>query len=85
MGTVTQLYEGNYRDPVFALRRLADQIEQGHLGAVSCVGVVSLGYRVEVRGFGPNADDATLALLLHSGFMRLSQQIESNAVRSSSV
>lgn len=73
---VVQLYESNYRDPVAALRRIADEIERGEYGEVGCVGVVVLGDTMEVFGAGEDSEGPSVALLLHAGFMRLSKSIE---------
>lgn len=73
---VIQLYDANFRDPVAVLRRIADAIEDGDYGAVATVGVVVLGDRMEVFGGGMDAEDASIALLLHSGFLRMSKAIE---------
>lgn len=67
----------NFRDPVATIRHIADEIEQGTYGTVSCVGVVLLGDKMEVFGAGPNSREAAnVALLLHAGFLRLSKTVE---------
>jgi hypothetical protein len=70
------LNESNFRDPVAALRKIADEIEAGDFGAVGSVGVVLFGDTMEVFGMGVDAEPPSIALLLHAGFMRLSQSLE---------
>lgn len=73
---VVQLRASNFRDPVAALRKIADEIEAGDYGAVGSVGVVLLGSRMEVFGAGEDSEAPSTALLLHAGFLRLSRSIE---------
>lgn len=72
---VVQLHESNFRDPVAALRTLADEIERGDFGAVAHVGVVVLGDTLEVFSMGIDSDVPSTGMLLHAGFMRLSSMI----------
>lgn len=58
------------------MRKVADEIEAGEYGAVGSVGLVVLGDTMEVFGMGEDAEAPSIALLLHSGFLRLSQAIE---------
>lgn len=74
---IVTLYKTNDRDPVAALRAIADEIESGFYGGVGCVGVVLLGDTMEVFGAGPDREAPSVALLLHAGFSRLSSSIES--------
>lgn len=76
MGSVHTLYSLNARDAPAALRLLADSIERGDRGDVSCVGVVILGDTVEVFGMGEDAEAPMVALLLHAGHARLSRQLQ---------
>lgn len=73
---VVELYGSNYRDPVATLRKIADEIEADRYGAVGSVGVVLLGDTMEVFGAGEDSEAPAVALLLHSGFLRLSKAIE---------
>lgn len=73
---VVSLYETNFRDPVAALRRIADEMEAGDYGAVGSAAVVLLGDTMEVFGMGEDSEAPSTALLLHAGFMRLSKSVE---------
>lgn len=73
---VVTLQESNFRDPVATLRNIADALEQGEYGDVGCVAVALLGDTMEVFGAGPDSEGPSVALLLHAGFMRLSQAVE---------
>lgn len=73
---VVTLYEDNHRNPATVLRSIADQIEAGDFGEVGTLGVVLLGDTMEVFGGGPDSEAPSVALLLHSGFMRLSRALE---------
>lgn len=72
---VVPLFESNFRDPVAALRTLANDIESGRYGDVGCVATVLIGDKVEVFGAGRDSEAPAVALLLHSGFLRMSQAI----------
>jgi hypothetical protein len=73
---VTTLYESNMRDPVATLRKIADEMEAGDFGEIGCVGVVLLGDTMEVFSAGPDSDAPSVGMLLHAGFLRLSQCLE---------
>lgn len=73
---VVELYPSNFRDPVATLRVIADEIESGKYGEVGCVGVVLLGNSMEVFGAGEDSEAPSVGLLLHAGFLRMSQEIE---------
>ena len=73
---VVTLRDSNYRDPVATLRSIADKIEAGAYGAVGCVAVALLGDTMEVFGAGPDSDGSSVAVLLHAGFLRLSDAVE---------
>lgn len=70
------LRETNFRDPAAELRRIADHVEMGTYGAVGCIGVVVLGDTMEVFRAGADSEPCSVALLLHSGFLRMSLEIE---------
>ena len=76
MAELVQIYATNFRDPAATIRKIADEIEQGKHGAVGSVAIVVLGDTMEVFGAGEDAEAASIALLLHAGFLRLSQSIE---------
>lgn len=60
---VVEINPRAYRDPVTALRGLADDIESGMFPNVRTVGVVMLSEgSTEVFGMGPVSDAATLAV-----------------------
>jgi len=68
---VVELYHSNYRDPVAALRVLADEIENGDFGHVVCVGLSLQAEgvnRVDVFGMGEKAEVSNVALTLYRGF-----------------
>lgn len=73
---VVTLQESNFRDPVATMRKIADDMEAGEYGEIGSVGVVLLGDKMEVFGFGPDSEAPSVALLLHAGFMRLSKSVE---------
>lgn len=75
---VITLYESNMRDPVAALRKIAAQIERGDYGAVGCLGVVLLGDTMEVFGAGMDSEGPSVGILLHAGFTRVSNAVESH-------
>ena len=75
MANLHIIHESTLRDPVAKLRELADSIEAGLYGDVGCVGVVLLGEKCEVFGFGPDSEAPSIALLLHAGFMKLSRSV----------
>lgn len=75
---VVTLYAANFRDPVAALRTLADRIEAGEYGDVGCVAVAVLGDTMEIHGCGPDSEAPSVALLFHAAFMRLSRSVEAH-------
>lgn len=77
---VVSLYETNYRNPVSALRQIADDIENGKYGDVGCVSIAVLGDTMEIFGAGPDSDPAPVAMLFHAAFMRLSLSIEEHGL-----
>ena len=66
----------DYRDPVKALRNLADQIEAGDFGDVGSCGVVIFGDAMEVFGSGADSDGPTIALLFSAAAHRFAREIE---------
>lgn len=75
---VITLYESNMRNPVATLRKIADQIEAGKYGSVGCLGLVLLGDTMEVFGAGEDSEGPSVAVLLHAGFTRISNAIETH-------
>jgi hypothetical protein len=73
---VVSLCESNFRDPVATLRIIADAMEAGEYGDVGSAALVVFGDTMEVFGMGKDSEAPTIALLLHSGFMRLSKALE---------
>lgn len=65
-----------YRDPVKALRKLADDIERGEYGEVGSCGVVIFGDTMEVFGSGVDSDGPTIALLFNAGALRFAKECE---------
>lgn len=76
LAVVTELYPSNFRDPAATLRVIADEIEAGKHGAVGSIAIVVLGNTMEVFGAGEDSELTSTAILLHSGFLRLSRMIE---------
>lgn len=74
---VEVLYETNLRDPAAQLRKIADSIDADKYGDVTTLAVVLMGREMEVFGGGTDYSAPTVALLLHSGFLRMSQAVES--------
>lgn len=66
----------DYRDPVKALRNLADDIEAGEYGDVSSCGVVLMGDQMDVFGSGTDRDGPTIALLFSAAAHRFAREIE---------
>lgn len=73
---VITLYRTNLRDPVSALRAIADDIEAGKYGDVGSVGVALLGDTMECFGSGSDSEGPSIALLFHAAFTRISNAIE---------
>jgi hypothetical protein len=73
---VVALYETNYRDVPATLRVIADEIEAGKYGEVSCLAVALLGDTMEVFGLGPDSDGTASASLLQAGALRIIGTIE---------
>lgn len=73
---LVELQSHNFREVVPTLRAIADQIETGKWGEIGCCGIVLLGDTMEVFGMGPDSEGPSVAVLLHSGFLRLSKAIE---------
>lgn len=67
----------DYRDPVKALRNLADQIDAGDFGEVSSCGVVIFGDQMDVFGSGSDSGGSTIALLMNAAAQRFAKEIES--------
>lgn len=74
--TILRLYETNFRDPVATIRKIADEIEAGKYGAVGSLALVLLGDQMEVFSAGEDSEPCSTALLLHSGFLRISKAVE---------
>lgn len=66
----------DYRDPVKALRNLADEIEAGKFGDVTSCGVVLFGDTMEVFGSGADSEGATIALLFSAAAHRFAREVE---------
>lgn len=72
---VVPLYESNHRDPAATLRVIADAIERGDHGHVGCVSIVIFGDSLEVFAAGEDSDSCSAAMILHAGFMKLSNAL----------
>ena len=77
---VVTLRESNYRQVVPTLRAIADEIERGEHGEVSCAALVVFGDELKVFGAGPDSEAPTVALLLHAGFNSFSRAIEQHGL-----
>jgi hypothetical protein len=73
---VVQFPIPEYRDPVKALRNLADGIEAGEYGDVSSCGVVVFGDVMHVYGSGADSEAPTIALLFSAAAHRFAKEIE---------
>lgn len=77
---VVTLHEHSLRDISAQLRLLADRIEAGAYGAVSCCGVALLGDTFEIFGYGDGVREdgigPSIALLFQAGVQRLADSIE---------
>lgn len=75
--TIHTLYKTDFkRDPVAALRTIADAIERGQYGDVGCVAIALMGDKVECFGSGPDSEGCSVAMLFHAAFLRMSKSIE---------
>lgn len=77
---VVTLYESNLRDPVAALRKIADEIERGDYGDIGCLAVALLGDTFEVFGAGPDSEGPSVSVLLQAGQMRIARSIEQHGL-----
>lgn len=75
---VVQFPTPGYRDPVKALRNLADDIDAGKFGEVGSCGVVIFGDTMEVFGSGVDSDGPTIALLFSAAAHRFASEIEAH-------
>jgi len=75
MTSLHVIHDSTLRDHVAKLRELADSIEAGNYGEVGCVAVVVLGQQCTVLGFGPDSEAPSVGMLLHAGFLQLSQSL----------
>jgi hypothetical protein len=66
----------DYKDPVKALRNLANQIEAGDFGEVTSCGVVIFGDTMDVFGSGTDSEAPTIALLLNAAAHRFAKELE---------
>lgn len=66
----------DYREPVKALRNLADQIEAGDFGKVTSCGVVVFGDKMSIFGYGADSEAPTIALLFSAAAQRFAREIE---------
>ena len=77
---LVQFPSPDYRDPVKALRNLADDIEAGEFGEVGSCGVVIFGDTMEVFGSGVDSDGPTIALLFNAAAHRFAREIEGHGL-----
>lgn len=66
----------DYKDPVKALRNLADQIESGDFGDIGSCGVVLFGDKMDVFGSGPDSEASVISLLFSAAALRFAKSIE---------
>lgn len=71
MLNVVTLHESNFRDPVATLRNIADEIENGEYGDVSCVAVAVFGDTLEVFGAGIDSEPSSVGMLLSAAHLKL--------------
>lgn len=65
----------NLADVPAKLRELADYVESGVAGDVSCVAISMFGDSVEVYSFGHDSSATTTHVVLHAGMMKLAQAL----------
>lgn len=68
---VVEIYPTNFRDVPGALRSVADDVENGVYGDVSCVAISMMGKKIEVFGIGPESEAPMTACLLEIGAKKL--------------
>lgn len=73
---VVTLHESNFRDPSATLRRIAEEIDSGDYGSVTCLALVVLGTKMELFTAGPDSDATSCALLFQAANLRLAKTIE---------
>jgi hypothetical protein len=77
---VVTLHESTLRDVPAKLRQLADAIEAGEHGDVSCCGVAIMGSTMEAFGFGDgimkDSVAPSVALLFQAAALRLVREVE---------
>ncbi len=75
-------YEATLRDSPAKLRQLADAIEEGRHGEVSCVGVALIGGSFQCFGWGEgfrgDSPSPSAAALFGAAQLRVLQQIEAH-------
>lgn len=72
---IVTLHESNFRQVPQTLRTIADAIEKGEYGDVRQCALVVMAGRPEVFAMGADSDPASAALLLHSGFLKISMAV----------
>lgn len=81
---VVTLRETNLRDVPAMLRKLADAIEQGDHGHVTCCALALLGRTFDVFAFGDSVDNdgmaPSAALMFHAAALRFAKEIEQTGV-----
>lgn len=73
---IVVLRQSNFRDPVATLRVIADEIEAGKYGKVSCIGISLLGDKLSVFGAGPDSDGSSVGMVLQAGFQEMVRAIQ---------
>ena len=73
---VVQFPTPDYKDPVKALRNLADEIEAGEFGDVTTCAIALFGERLDVFASGPDSEAPTVALLFSAAAHRFAREIE---------
>lgn len=72
---VVEFRSHTVREVVPTLKKIIEEIEAGKFGEIGALGVVLMGDEVEVFGMGPDSEGPAIAILLHAGFMQLSNAI----------
>lgn len=79
---VVQMRESTLRDVPAQLRQLADEIERGDHGEVTCAGAVIMGRSFQCFGWGDGIHGDTVgpsvAMLFQAGALRILKAIEAH-------
>ena len=73
---VGEIKPPEYKDPVKMLRNLADDIEQGKYGEVTCIAIATFGDDgLQVFGGGADSEGPVIAMMFQSASMKMCQSL----------